>query len=188
MKSLTLVLSVFLATSFTQTTQAQFKEIPPAKPINSISAAGYGAFGLGVGLPYGGLGAHFGYNFADRVNSFVGLGYNFLEFGFNIGLEYDFAIVNRTSFYASGMGGYNAVTIIQGLDEYNETFFGPSLGTGIKFNSKKAEGNYWQFGLILPFRNAAYRERVKEIEDDPRIEGFVKPGLFVIALGYHMGF
>lgn len=37
---------------------AQFKEIPPAKEINSISAAGYGSFGLGIGLPYGGLGVN----------------------------------------------------------------------------------------------------------------------------------
>ncbi|MEQ9303239.1 MAG: hypothetical protein RJQ14_04930 [Marinoscillum sp.] len=167
---------------------AQFKEIPPAKEINSISAAGYGSFGLGIGLPYGGLGGQFGYNVSDRFNSFLGVGYNFVELGFNIGVAYDFAILNRTSFYVSGMGGYNAVTLIQGLEEYNETFFGPSFGIGMKFNGKKREGNFWQFGLVVPFKSASYHERVRKIKDDPRIDTFTEANPVLISVGYHMGF
>lgn len=183
----TLLFSIFIA--FSSSLQAQARpELFGQEYENPVVKKGFGSFGVGIGLPYGGLGARIGYNVADKVNLFTGLGYNLLGLGFNMGLQYDFATINRTSFYLSGMGGYNAVTVIEGASEYNKTFYGPSFGLGIKMDSKKASGNFWQFGVIVPVRSAAFADMVEDIKNDPRIEGFIEPFPVLIVVGYNMGF
>ena len=42
----------------------------------SSSAEGESALGLGLGLPYGGIGGRFGYNVVDNLNVFLGFGFS----------------------------------------------------------------------------------------------------------------
>ena len=155
---------------------------------NSTLKKGYGSAGLGIGLNYGGFGGKFGYNVADKVNLFTGIGYNLNGLGFNAGVAYDYFTINRTSFYFSGMGGYNAVTAVEGAPEYTETFYGISFGTGFKMESKSRSGNYWEFGIILPIRNRQYGNMLDDIRNDPRIVDFSEPWPILISVGYNAGF
>lgn len=155
---------------------------------NEVLKKGYGSAGFGLGLEYGGLGVRFGYNVADKLNLFTGIGYNLNKVGFNAGLAYDFANINRTSFYVSGMGGYNAVTAVEGAPEYTQTFYGASLGIGLKMETKRTPGNYFQFGLILPMRSQAFRDMMDDIKNDPRVASVSEPWPVLICIGYNAGF
>lgn len=189
MKSITAILPFCLIFVFSHQSFSQARpEVFGQEYENPINKEGFGSFGVGIGLPYGGLGARIGYNVADKLNLFTGLGYNLAGFGFNLGLQYDFAEINRTVFYLSGMGGYNAVTYVDGAPEYTETFYGPSFGVGIKMDSKRASGNFWQFGIIVPVKSPAYEEMMNDIKNDPRIDGVIEPLPILITVGYNMGF
>jgi len=182
------VLFIMLAANLKAQSNSQYYNDTYDDYENRTVQQGYGFAGFGIGLEYGGLGMKFGYNLADKLTLFSGLGYNFVGLGVNAGLSYDFAVLKSTSFYVSGMGGYNAVSVIAGAPEYTATFYGASLGFGAKFDFKKNPGKFIQAGLIIPFRNQGYRDMLDEIKNDPRIEGFVEPLPILICIGYNIGF
>ncbi len=155
---------------------------------NPIVKKGFYSLGFGAGLPYGGLGFRFGYNPINRLNTFGSLGYNFVGAGANVGIQYDFGVVKQTSFYLSGLAGYNALTLIDGAPEYNKTFYGPSFGTGIKHDSGKESGNFLQIGILLPLRSEKFYEMVDRIENDPEIDKISQIWPILITIGINMGF
>lgn len=147
--------------------------------------AGVASFGLGLGLNYGGIGVKTSYNIMDNMNLFLGLGYQIVDVGYNVGLAYTFASSRRADFYLSGMYGVNAGTKIVGLDEYDNLFTGPSFGMGIKLNSLKKEGNYWDFGILVPIRASGYDDVLDDIKSDPRVDTLVEPWPIQLFVGYN---
>lgn len=155
--------------------------------ISWMSSAGSSFFGFGIGLPYGGIGFNLSHNVANRLNLFAGLGYNFNNIGFNAGISADYFSKDEITLYVTGMGGYNSVTVVSGLEEeYNKTFYGISFGTGIKIALK--DNQLINAGLILPIRNSEYNDTVDAIENDPRIETFNKPLPILFTIGYQVAF
>lgn len=157
--------------------------------IHPISKQGQVSFGIGAGFPYGGLlGVRVGFNVADRLHSFAGVGHFLVGAGFNIGLQYDFAMVSRTSFYVSGMAGSNAATYVEGASQYNKVFYGPSFGTGLKVSGHKNAANFWQFGFLVPIRSAAFREMIDDIKKDPNVDFVMEAWPVAFTVGYNLGF
>ena len=180
----TAIFLIFLSSSsFSQASSVPFTN----EYENPVTKKGLVALGFGIGLPYGGVGFRGGYNIADRFTTFAGLGYAFAGVGFNVGAEFDFAVVNRTSFYLSAMGGYNSVTFVDGAPEYKKIFYGPSFGLGIKVDSRKQSGNFLHLSLLYPVRNGDFHDMIDRIKNDPRIDFVTEPWPVLITVGYNMG-
>lgn len=149
------------------------------------SQQGQPTFGLGVGLPYGGLGARFGLNLFDHLNLFGSLGYQLAGVGYNIGLLKDINSASMVQFYFVAMYGTNAAIKVKGLSEYNKVYSGATFGIGAKINSRRYEGNYWDLGLLVPLRSSKYKDDELVIESDPRIKSYTRPWMVLIAIGYN---
>jgi hypothetical protein len=154
---------------------------------NLSSEKGITSLGAGVGLPYGGIiGLKLNHNLEDNFSAFGGIGYNFLGVGFNAGLNYTIPSFKSTELYFTGMYGYNALIDIEGVPEYQKVYYGASVGTGLKINSLRYEGRYWDFGILVPLRNAAYRNDLEAIENDPFITIDSKPLPIQFYFGYNI--
>lgn len=88
-------------------------------------------------------------------------------------------------FYLTGMYGTNAAIKIVGLPEYNKVYTGPTFGLGVKINSRKTEGNYWDVGLLLPIRSSGYKDDEEAVDNDPRISQFRAAFPLLIVVGYN---
>ncbi len=94
--------------------------------------------GFGAGIDYGGIGVRASVLSFVRVDVIVGLGYNIVGLGWNVGLAYRFDDdKKRVVPYANAMYGYNAVIVVEttsGIGSnslFEETYYGPSVGGGI---------------------------------------------------------
>ena len=84
------------------------------------------------------------------------------------------------------MYGYNAVLVIDGADEQNKTYYGASAGAGIELH-RRDKPNFWNFGMLIPFRSKEYRDDIDAIRNNPNYE-LTEPLLPVtISVGYHFG-
>lgn len=154
---------------------------------NLSSQKGITSLGAGVGLPYGGvIGLKLNHNLEDNFSAFGGIGYNLLGIGFNGGLTYTIPSFKSSELYFTGMYGYNALIDIEGVPEYQKVYYGASVGTGLKFNSLRFEGRYWDVGILVPLKNAAYRNDIEEIENNPFITIDSKPWPVQFYFGYHI--
>ncbi len=151
------------------------------------SEKGEGTIGLGLGLPYGAIGLRFGYNVVNHTNLFAGLGYNIADVAYNFGVRQSFPSKKQSEFYVMGMYGSNAAIIITGQNEIKESYQGPSVGLGLKINSFKKEGSYWDVGLILPFTSSKYKDAVDAIKNNPSISDFTEAWPVLITVGYNFG-
>jgi|TARA_R110002096_G_scaffold133252_4_gene284121 hypothetical protein len=149
------------------------------------SQAGEANFGIGFGLPYGGVGLHIGTNVAKGLNLFGGVGYQIADIGYNLGITKGFESKSMAQFYLSGMIGTNAAIKIDGLPQSSKTYFGPSLGAGIKLNSHRKEGNFWDMGIIVPVRSSAYQNDLDGLKQDPRITGLTEPWPVLLVFAYN---
>lgn len=164
---------------------AQETDESTSPQIHLSSEQGVPSLGVGIGLPYGGIGARFGYNLIDRLNAFGGVGYQLAGIGFNVGVRKEFASASMLQFYLTGMYGTNAATKVVGLAEYNDVYAGPTVGLGLKLNSRMTEGNYWDFGLLLPFRSSKFYDTEEAMLSDPRITGVTSAWPVLIVVGYN---
>ncbi len=177
MKKLKPITLIFAFTLCSLGTLAQENHLSSKKGETSI--------GLGLGLPYGALGGRFGINIIDNLNLFAGVGYQIAGVGYNFGLLKDFKSNSSTQFYLVGMYGTNAAIKVDGLSEYDELYLGPTLGLGIKINSRKTEGNYWDIGLLVPFQSNSFEDDKNIVENDPRVSEFTDAWPVLIVLGYN---
>lgn len=156
---------------------------------NMSSEAGEASIGVGGGLPYGGIGGRIGYNVADQLNLYGGIGYNLVDVGFNIGLLYSFPTTSQTEIYFTGMYGYNAAILVENWydqnNDFKEVYYGPSFGGGVKINSRKTEGNFWDIGLLLPIRSSGFNNMNDLFKDAPNIEGYTAPWPIMLTIGYN---
>src|SRR5690554_162877 len=146
------------------------------------TSKGYSSLGLGLGLPYGGLGMKLGYNTSDHVTFFGGLGYNMVGIGANGGVQLSIPNKAPTEFYFTGMYGYNTVIINLDNTAKGQIFAGPSLGAGLKINSVTTKGNFWDVGLLLPIRSQRYKNSIQEI----RLESKPWPVIFYFGYNYNI--
>lgn len=153
--------------------------------ISLSSARGETSLGIGVGLPYGALGLRIGNNIADHLNLFGGLGYQLVGIGYNVGLLKDFKSNGSAQFYLLGMYGSNSAIRIEGLEEENKLYAGFTIGLGVKINSNMKEGNYWDLGLLLPFRSSSFENDFDRLQNDPRISELSDPWPLLFTVGYN---
>ena len=144
------------------------------------------AVGIGLGLPYGGIGGKVSFNPADQFAFFGGLGYNFLGVGFNGGLLYSIPIHAQIEPYITGMYGYNAVINVKDVPIYQRSFAGPSFGVGVKINSLRYEGAYWDVSLLIPSRSQAYKDSWDELKRNPYIEVRSEPWPILFSFGFNI--
>jgi hypothetical protein len=113
------------------------------------------SLGIGLGQDYGGIGGHAIVYPHRNIGIFVGLGYNFNDFGYNVGLKLRVLPSKPTAKvtpYAIIMYGYNATIKVQDAEQLNKTFYGPTFGVGIDLKSHPTSKMYYSFGINLPFR------------------------------------
>ena len=142
--------------------------------------------GLGVGLDYGGIvGAKATYIIANRIGVFAGLGYNLNGAGYNLGTSVRFAPDKKVTPYITLMYGYNAVINVTGDFEFQKTYYGATTGFGIELKSR-SNANFWNFELLLPFRDPAYQEELDALKDSGVTFAF-EPLPITFSVGYHFG-
>ena len=138
--------------------------------------------GLGIGIDYGGIGIRGTIKPIHRLGLFAAAGYNLNSVGFNAGGQWHFP-KNRHSFYLTGMYGYNAVISVSGFINDKGTYYGFSAGAGYQLISKR-HSNFWNFELLVPFRNSNYKndlDAIKELGASTTTE----PIPVAISIGYH---
>lgn len=182
-KTLPFLIAFFLITSKGYTQDIPINEGNTKTHLSSQK--GETTLGLGIGLSYGAIGLRLGTNVIDGLNLFGGLGYQISGVGYNIGLLKDFPGSRMTHFYLTGMYGTNAAIKIVNLSEYDKVYTGPTFGLGMKINSRKTEGNYWDLGLLLPFRSSEYKNDERSVKKDPRISKFQASWPVLIVIGYN---
>ncbi len=178
MKRVNFLVIALLCTALATQSYAQEKD-------HLSSKKGETSLGIGLGLPYGGIGGRIGTNVTYGLTIFGGLGYMISGVGYNIGLLKDFPSKASTQFYLSAMFGTNAAIRVEGLSEYNEVYTGPSFGLGIKINSRRKEGNFWDIGLQVPITSQAFKDDEMRVENDPRVGDFTDPLPVLIVVGYN---
>src|SRR5688572_12405860 len=112
-------LFVFLLVTFAFVGHSQnIDEEEPSSPVN---------LGLGLGLGYGGTGLRLSALPIKNVSLFGAAGYNLVKVGFNFGGAIRLLPDKRVTPTLVGMYGYNAVIVVQGAEEFNKTYYGPSF-------------------------------------------------------------
>lgn len=137
--------------------------------------------GVGIGLEYGGVGGHLGYQIDDQFGAFVGLGTAFASTGYNFGVKYLLPGDPNQQFFLEGLYGYNAVILVdRPAGDVRETFYGPSFGGGVNLHNKGGT-TFWHFALLIPIRSSEYRNQFDILDNDPEVEIFALP--FTVSIG-----
>lgn len=141
--------------------------------------------GVGVGQDVGGLpGARLTYWITPHLSGFIGGGWALVGGGYNAGVEVRFSSRSRTSFFMTGMYGYNGAIRVKGKESLNEIYFGPTAGIGLMLRQRHLL-NYWRFSVNLPFRSQEMLDDWQGIRDRPEID--IRQDLLpiTIGVGYH---
>src|SRR5690349_13002097 len=96
--------------------------------------------GLGLGLNYGGIGGRLEALPQKNVAVFGAFGFNLHKLGFNLGAKIRALPDKKVCPIFQFMYGYNAVIVVQGASELNQTYYGPSIGGGIELNMSGDKG------------------------------------------------
>jgi hypothetical protein len=138
--------------------------------------------GLGLGLNYGGFGGRLELSPIKNFAVFAAAGFNLHTLGFNVGAKARAAAEKKVSPILQFMYGYNGVILIVGASEHNKTYYGPSIGGGIELKLGE-QGNFMEFGLILPFRDEAFYDDIRNL----RRSGIdiTEPIPVAISVGFH---
>jgi len=113
------------------------------------------------------------------------VGYHLAGPGYNFGMLYSFPSNGEIEFYLTGMYGTNGATVVEGLTDYDEVFMGGTFGVGVKLNSRRKEGNFWDFGLLVPIHGTDFDDQISAIKNDSRVGGVTEPIPVAIVVGYN---
>jgi hypothetical protein len=150
--------------------------------------------GLGFGLDYGGIGVKIEYLPIKYVGIFGSAGYNFLNAGFNIGIQGRPLPDAKVQPIVLLMYGYNAVINVNGLptntvptstDSYNKAYYGLSSGIGGELRLGR-KGNRLYTALLYPFRSEEFKRNYDELKNAPyiKLESEVLPVAFSIGFNW----
>jgi hypothetical protein len=151
-------------------------EFPETKSVNIN-------FGVGLGIDYGGIGGKLSFVPTPHVAIFGSIGYNLNGAGYNGGVIFRILPERKVCPYGSFMYGYNAVIIIDGMEEANKTYYGGSISAGIELH-RREKPNFWNFGLIVPIRSQEFRDDMDALKRNPNVE-ITEALPFGITVGYH---
>ncbi len=129
------------------------------------------SFGLGGGLDFGGLGANMLVYPDKNIGVFGGVGYALGGIGYNAGAK--IRIISKkhdTDPYALIMYGYNAAIKVTGASQYNKLFYGPSIGFGMDFHSRRKNRGYWSMALLVPIRSSAVNDYMDDLKTNHGVE------------------
>ena len=156
-------LLVFIFSISTTFAQNVLENAEAEKPASSMN------LGIGLGLDYGGIGTKWAFCPSKSVSLFAGLGYNFKGLGYNFGIGLRPKSEKKVVPYFTAMYGYNAVIVIKGLSELNKTYYGPTFGFGLEFNSKRND-NFWNLGLYIPIRSKEFKDDMDDLNNNSMIQ------------------
>jgi hypothetical protein len=144
------------------------------------------SLGLGLGLDYGGIGIKLSGALSEPVALFAGLGYNFGGVGFNGGFTARLAPKKRIIPTLTAMYGYNAVIkVTTPGEDFNKTFYGPTVGFGLEFHGKYKTKNYFNLEILIPIRSQEYRDTLDDLDYSGVDINELPP--IAVSLGYHFG-
>jgi hypothetical protein len=155
--------------------------VPLSKTIDATS------FGLGAGFDFGGIGGNVLIYPHRNIGIFGGVGYAMAGMGYNVGTK--LRIISKKSMndpFALLMYGYNAAIQVKDASQFNKFFYGPTLGIGMDFHSKKKKSVYWSMALMIPIRGSKVDDYITDLEDHHGVE--FQTGLPPVALsiGYRI--
>jgi hypothetical protein len=142
--------------------------------------------GLGMGISYGGFGARLSVLPVQHVALFAAGGYNLDGFGYNLGAEIRLLPGKRVVPTLMAMYGYNGVIVVKGAEQYNKTYYGPTIGAGMEIHSGNGQ-NFFTIELLVPFRPQEFHDALQELKNNPSIE-ITGPWPVAFSFGYHMKF
>ncbi|MEE9463981.1 MAG: hypothetical protein V3W14_00220 [Candidatus Neomarinimicrobiota bacterium] len=159
--------------------------------IETIPMKKAGSLGVGLGIPYGVIGANIEYALENNINLTAGIGTTvFAGSGYNVGVKYylkDIGYTGRPRISAYyGTNALIAVTVFGGED-INETFSGLTLGFGQLWMWGDSKKHGLDLDLMYLLTTGSYDERKEEIEDQyyTTLEDL---GKIKISIGYRYGF
>ncbi len=145
-----------------------------------------GAFGLGIGFDYGGLGFNYTLYPQKNIGIFGGVGYAIAGVGYNTGLKFRLT-PKRVTPYIMGMYGYYAAISVTNSNGFgpslNKMFYGFTSGVGIDCLVGRARKNYLSFALTIPFRSPDVQNYINDL----RSSGVVFPH-DLSPLGFSIGY
>lgn len=86
--------------------------------------------------------------------------------------------------FITGMYGYNAAIHVEGREELDALYYGPTLGAGLILNQRNNE-HYWRFSVNVPFRPDEFEADWQAIKDRPNIEVKQEPWPITLGIGFH---
>jgi len=139
--------------------------------------------GPGIGLDYGGIGAKIEYRPVNQVSVFGGLGYNFVNLGWNVGATYNINISKKFELGPTAMYGYNAALRIEGAPHLDKVSNGPSFGLSgnVKFNDK----GKLNFGLYFPIRSKEFTDHYNMVKNSSYVDMKNSLSSVTFSIGYN---
>lgn len=123
------------------------------------------SFSIGAGLDYGGFGGNVLVYPQRNIGIFGGFGYALAGFGYNVGTKLRIISTKSTiDPFALVMYGYNAAIYMKNTSTYDKLFYGPTLGIGLDFHSKK-RSSYWSLALLVPIRSSSVSTYIDDLKD-----------------------
>lgn len=174
------LITVFLAIFLIGQAPAQYTENPDLLENNTNVY-----LGIGIGLPYGGMGGRVEVSPSEMFSGFLALGYNIKGVGVNGGVMYHLPSDSRLKFYGTAMFGYNAVIYVEGAPDFQKSYYGPTIGAGLKWFGRKTPAGYFDFNLLFPFRPSAYYDDFETANNVPGIHFNIKPPPIAFSIGYN---
>jgi len=134
------------------------------------------SFGVGLGIPYGVLGANVDLNIAPNLNFSAGLGTTVVAgLGYCAGIKFFFAPLKKTFRPRIGVFyGTNTAIEYIGSSEDNKSFAGLNIGLGAQWMWGRAKVNGMDFDIIY----------IATTGLDPEEEGVEDPGKIKISVGF----
>jgi len=166
-------------------------QLSEVSSIESIPMKKAGTLGVGIGIPYGVIGANVEYALENNLNLTGGFGTTGLAgSGYNLGVKYYLKDVGNTrrprisAYY--GTNAMIAVTVFGGED-INESFSGLTLGYGQQWMWGESKKHGLDLDLMYLLTTGSFEERKDEIEErySTTLED---PGKIKISIGYRYGF
>jgi len=140
--------------------------------------------GIGIGLDYGSLGGKIEYLPIEEVSVFGGIGYNYVNVGWNLGGSYNIKMSERVTLKPTAMYGSNGSVRIDGSPKYDKVSNGLTLGLGLDLNAPHSLGK-WNFGLYVPIRSKEFMDHYDMLKSNSSITLKNKLIPIGITVGYN---